>query len=139
MRVRDVWSERRSVIRYPEFPPRTTSPWNKSIGLVTATTRSLEGYHNALLLVDKATRFRLVYGLKTTDETFNVIRRWWADISRIRARPPLRSLMRDNANENQSADLHKCCEEHCIATRYSTPYEQCQDGQPRSLSQYWGG
>ena len=96
--------------------------------LVTATTRSLEGYHNALLLVDKATRFRLVYGLKTTDETFNVIRRWWADISRIRALHPLRGLMRDNANENQSADLRKFCEERGIAERYSTPYEQWQDG-----------
>ena len=105
---------------------------------MTATTRSLEGYHYALLLVDKATRFRWVYGLKAKDETFNVIQRWWADISRIQARHPLRSLMRDNANENQSADLCKFCEERGIAERYSTPYENGRMGRLRSPSEYWG-
>ena len=39
-------------------------------------------------------------------------------------RHQLKSLTRDKANENQSADLHKFCEERCIAERYSTPYEQ---------------
>ena len=72
-----------------DYKPMEQVHWD----LVTATTWSLEGFHYALLLVDKATRFRWVYGLKTKDETFNVIRRWWADISRIRARHPLRSLM----------------------------------------------
>jgi hypothetical protein len=107
-----------------DYEPMEQVHWD----LVTATTRSLEGYHYALLLVDKATRFRWVYGMKTKDETFKVIRKWWADIARIRARHPIRSLMRDNANENHSTDLLKFCEERGIAERYSTPYEQWQDG-----------
>ena len=107
-----------------DYEPMEQVHWD----LVTATTPSLEGYNYALLLVDKATRYRWVYGMKTKDETFDMIRKWWADTSRVRARYPLLSLMRDNANENRIPELRKFCEERGVAERYSTPYEQWQDG-----------
>jgi hypothetical protein len=96
--------------------------------LLTATTPLLEGYYYAILLVDKATRFRWVYGMKTKDETDSKLRRWWADTARIRARHSLLCLMRDNAGENKATELQLFFEERGVADRYSTPYGQWQDG-----------
>ena len=59
-------------------------------------------------------------------QTFDVIRKWWANTARVRARFPLLSLMRDNASKNQIPELRKFCEERGIAKRYSTPYSMEQ-------------
>ena len=43
-----------------DYKPMEQVHWD----LVTSSTRSIEGYNYAILLEDKATRFRWVYGLK---------------------------------------------------------------------------
>ena len=106
------------------FAPMEQVHWD----LVTSTTTSLEGYNYALVIVDRGTRFKWSYGLKTKDETFACLRKWWADTSRIRKRHPLLCLVRDNAPENLTAELREFFESRGVELRKSAPYEQWQDG-----------
>jgi len=110
------------------FPPMGQVHWD----LVSATEPSIEGYIYALILIDKATRYRWVYGLRAKNEVFALLRRWWADTSAIRQNHPLLSLMRDNAGENKTSEIDAYFEDKGVAARYSTPLEQWQDAPPEA-------
>ena len=52
--------------------------------LVMPSDESTEGYRHAILLIDRATRYRWVYGLKTKNEKPSGLRKWYADTARVR-------------------------------------------------------
>jgi hypothetical protein len=81
-----------------------------------------------MILIDRKTRYRWVYGLKAKNEVFALLRRWWADTSTIRQKYPLLCLMRDNAGENKTPEIDAYFEDKGVAARYSTSLEQWQDG-----------
>jgi hypothetical protein len=55
--------------------------------------------------VDDCTGFKWLYGLKTKDEALDVVKRWMAEISDLRAIYLLLVVMTDNAGENKSKVL----------------------------------
>ena len=63
------------------------------------------GYFHALVLVDTATGYRWIYGMKTKDDTLKVVRRWYNNIADLRAKHKFVVLMRDNANEYKSEEI----------------------------------
>jgi hypothetical protein len=68
------------------------------------------------------------YGLKTKDDILKAVKKWYSDIAELRETHTLLVVMRDNAGENKSKEIVDFLESHGIKNRYSTPYEQWQNG-----------
>ena len=66
--------------------------------------------------------------MKTKDETFNMSKRWFAEVADLRAKYPLLVLVRDNSGENSSKDINDFFTENSVKNYFSTPYEQWQNG-----------
>ena len=71
----------------------------------SSSFRSIEGYFYAHVLVDAATGYRWIYGMKTKDDELKVVQRWYGDIADLRAKHKLVVLMRDNAGEYKSEEI----------------------------------
>jgi hypothetical protein len=56
-----------------------------NIDSFSSSVKSIEGHFHSLVLVDAATGYRWIYGLKTKDEALNIVNRWYADIADLRA------------------------------------------------------
>ncbi len=63
----------------------------------SSSVKSIEGYFNSLVIVDAATGYRWIHGLKTKDEALNIVKRLYENISHLRAKHKLVVLMLDNA------------------------------------------
>ena len=75
---------------YPDRKERATQPLQRvHMDLITSSVKSIEGYLYALVVVDDATDYRWVYGLKTKCENFAAVKKWYSDIADLRARFPL--------------------------------------------------
>jgi hypothetical protein len=57
-----------------------------------------EGYLHAVLFADYQTGYRWLYGMKTKDETIDIVKQWYNDI----AKHKLVVFTSDNAGENKS-------------------------------------
>ena len=70
----------------------------------SSSVKSIEGYFYALILVDAATGYRWIYGMKTNleDDALKVVKRWYGNIADLRAKHKLVVLMRDNAGGYKS-------------------------------------
>ena len=66
------------------------------------------------------------------DDILKAVKTWYSDISVLREMHTLLVAMRDNAGENKSKEIVEFLESHGIENRYSTPYEQWQNGQGES-------
>jgi hypothetical protein len=71
----------------------------------SSSVKSNEENFHSLVLNDAATGYRWIHGLKTKDEAFNVVKRWYANIADLRAKHELVVLMRDNAGEYKSEEI----------------------------------
>lgn len=107
-----------------KYKPMEQVHWD----LVMPAEESTEGYRHAILLIDRATRYRWAYGLKTKDEVPSALRKWYADTAGVRTKHSLVRLMRDNAGENKSTEVTEFFESRGVETRYSAAYEQWQNG-----------
>ena len=108
---------------------RADRPLGKvTFDLIISTITSVEGYNAAALFVDDHTGRRWLYGCKTKDEALEASKRWMAEISDLRAKYPLLVVMRDNAGENKSKEICDYFTSMEVANRFSTAYEQHQDG-----------
>jgi hypothetical protein len=108
---------------------RADRPLGKvTFDLIISTITSVEGYNAAALFVDDHTGRRWLYGCKTKDEALDASKRWMAEISDLRAKYPLLVVMRDNAGENKSKEICDYFTSMEVANRFSTAYEQHQDG-----------
>ena len=84
--------------------------------MMSSVTPLIEGYINALVIVDDALMYRWVYGLKEKSDANAAARKWICDIANIRARDVLQILIRDNAGELKSADLNTYIESLGVRT-----------------------
>ena len=91
---------------------------------MSSATPSIEGYNYALVVVDDASMYRWVYGLKEKSDANAAARKWICDIANIRARHVLQILIRDNAEELKSADLNTYIESLGVKNYFSVAYEQ---------------
>ena len=108
---------------------RATRPFEKvTFDLIISTVTSVEGYNAAALWVDDCSGFKWLYGLKTKDEVLGAAKRWMAETANLREKYPLFVVMRDNAGENKSKEISDYFTSEGVANRYSTAYEQHQDG-----------
>jgi len=113
----------------PGAAKRATRPLEKvNFDLIISTITSVEGYKAAALFVDDCTGFKWLYGLKSKDEALDASKRWMAEISDLREKYTLMVVMRDNAGENKSKEISEYFTSKGVANRYSTAYEQHQDG-----------
>ena len=90
----------------------------------SSSVRSIEGYFHALVLVDAATGYRWIYGMKTKDDALKVVKRWSSDIADLRAKHKLVVFMRDNAGEYKSEEIMQFLDSKGIRNHFSTPKEQ---------------
>ena len=51
---------------------------------IDSFSSSIEGYVHAVVMVDRHTGYRLLYGMKTRDEMLQVVKRWYGDIADLR-------------------------------------------------------
>ena len=108
---------------------RATRQFEKvTFDLIISTVTSVEGYNAAALWVDDCSGFKWLYGLKTKDEVVGAAKRWMAETADLREKYPLFVVMRDNAGENKSKEMSDYFTSMGVANRYSTEYEQHQDG-----------
>ena len=106
-----------------------TIPFEKlTFDLIISTVTSIEGYNSAALWVDGASGFKWLNGLKTKDEALGAAKRWIAETAQLREKHTLFVVMRDNAGENKSKEISDYFRLMGVANRYSTAYEQHQDG-----------
>ena len=93
--------------------------------LVMPSKESTEGYRHAIiLLIDRATRYRWAYGLKTKDEVPSALWKWYADTAGVRTKHSMVLFMHDNAEENQSTEETELFESRGVDTRYSAAYDR---------------
>jgi hypothetical protein len=100
----------------------------------SSSVTSIEGHNYALIITDECTGYRWLYGLKTKDDVLKAVKKWYSDIAGLRETHTLLVVMRDNAGRpgNKSKKIVEFLESHGIENRYSTPYEQWQNGQGES-------
>ena len=98
--------------------------------MMSSPIPSLEGFNYALVIVDDASIYRWVYGLKEKSDANDAVRKWICDIANIRARHVLQILIRDNAGELKSADFSTFIESLGVKNYFSVAYEQYQNGPP---------
>jgi len=91
------------------------------MGSFSSLVKSIEGYFHSLAIIDAATGYRWIYGLKTKDEALNVVKKWYANITDLRAKHKLIVLMRDNVGE-------QFLDSKGVQSHFSTPKEQWQNG-----------
>jgi hypothetical protein len=91
------------------------------MGSFSSLVKSIEGYFHSLVFIDAATGYRWIYGLKTKDEALNVVKKWYANITDLRAKHKLIVLMRDNVGE-------QFLDSKGVQSHFSTPKEQWQNG-----------
>ena len=84
--------------------------------IMSLSIPSIEGYNYALVIVDDASMYQRVYGLKEKSEANIAARKCICDIANIRARHVLQILIRDNAGELKSADLNTYIESSGVRT-----------------------
>ena len=96
--------------------------------LYSSSITSIEGYNHALIFTDSHGEFRWQFGMKTKDETFNMSKRWFAEVADLRAKYPFLVLVRDNSGENSSKEINDFFTDNGVKNYYSTPYEQWQNG-----------
>ena len=114
---------------FPGPAKRATRPLEKvTFDLIISTITSVEGFNAAALFVDDFSGYRWLYGCKTKDEALSASKRWIAEIHGLREKYPLLVVMRDNAGENKSKEISDFFTSIEVANRYSTAYEQHQDG-----------
>ena len=90
----------------------------------SSSVRSIEGYFYALILVDAATGYRWIYGMKTKDDALHVVKRWFSDIADLWVKHNLVVLMRDSAGEYKSEEIMQFLDSKGIRSHFSTPKEQ---------------
>ena len=73
----------------------------------SSSVKSIEGFFHAVVIVDSHSGYRWIYGMKTKDEMINVVKRWYSDIADLRAKHKLVIVMRDNTDENKSAENYQ--------------------------------
>jgi transposase InsO family protein len=100
--------------------------------IFSSSVTSIEGHNFALIITDDCTGYRWLYGLKTKDDILKAIKKWHSDIAELRETHTVIMVMRDNAGENKSKEIVDFLESPGIESRYSTPYEQWQNGQAES-------
>jgi hypothetical protein len=70
--------------------------------MYSSSITSIEGFKHAVVFTDNNEEHRWQYGMKTKDETISVCKRWFAEITELRATYPLLVVMRDSSGENTS-------------------------------------
>jgi hypothetical protein len=66
--------------------------------------KSVEGYLDAVVLVDNQAGYQWIYGIKNKDETIKVVKQWYSDVADLSARHKLVVVMCDNAGEKKSQE-----------------------------------
>jgi hypothetical protein len=75
---------------YPDLKVRATNPLERvSMDTFSSSEQSFEGLPRALVLIDDATGYQWLCGMRTKDETYQVVQTWYSDIAAIRAKYPL--------------------------------------------------
>ena len=100
--------------------------------IMSLSIPSIEGYNYALVIVDDASMYRWIYGLKEKCEANAAARQQICDIANIRARHVLQILIRDNAGELKSAGLKAYIESLGVKNYFSVAYKQYQSGPAES-------
>ena len=81
---------RAHLVPYPGRKERCTKPLERvHMDLFSSSVKSVEGHLHALIIVDDATDLQWIYGMKTKDEVLPSIKKWYSDISDLRAIHPL--------------------------------------------------
>ncbi len=100
----------------------------------SSSVKSIEGYFHGRVFVDAATGNRWIYGLRTKDEALNVVKKWYANISDLRAKHKLVVLMLDNAGEYKSEEIMQFHDSKGVRSHFSTPKELWQNSLAEATS-----
>jgi hypothetical protein len=96
--------------------------------IFSSSVISIEGHNFALIITNDCTGCRWLYGLKSKVDVLKAIKKWYSDIAELREYKVI-MVMRDNPGENMSKEIIDFLESLGIQSRYSTPFEQWQNGQ----------
>ena len=113
----------------PDLKERATIPLERVyMDAYSSSIPSFEGYHHAIVFIDDASSYRWLYGVRSKDQAYEVVKRWYSDIADIRTKYPLIELCRDNAGENTSDRIKEFIESVGAKNYWSTSYEPWQNG-----------
>ena len=114
---------------YPALKVRADKPLKQiNADSFSSSVPSIEGYNHAAIFVDCNSGFRWIYGMKSKDDMLKVTKKWYSDIAELRQKYSLVVFMRDNAGENKSQEIIDFIESIGATNRFSTSYEQWQNG-----------
>ena len=114
---------------YPALKVRADKPLKQiNVDSFSSSVPSIEGYNHAAIFVDCNSGFRWIYGMKSKDDMLKITKKWYSDIAELRQKYSLVVFMRDNAGENKSQEIIDFIESIGATNRFSTSYEQWQNG-----------
>jgi hypothetical protein len=95
----------------------------------SASVKSIEGYNYAIVVVDAATGYRWIYGMKSHYYSIKALhwQTWYSDITDLWTKHKLVVLMRDNASENKSEEMMQFLASTGIGSHFSTQKAQWQN------------
>ena len=69
----------------PKAKERAKKPMNRiNMDLVSTSVLSLEGHIYALVITDCCTGYRCLYGIRTKDEVWKAVQKWYSDVAELR-------------------------------------------------------
>jgi hypothetical protein len=86
----------------------------------------IEGYNNSVIFTDSNRGLRWQYGMATKDETLEMSKMWYAEISDICENYPLIMVVRDTSNnvQNTSKELNDFFTSYGGKNYFTTSYRQ---------------